>query len=243
MLEALAKQAKRPYSLKARANLRLRLGGKDHPRIKGVVSWARTPEGISARITGIAAFGVTVFDCMVSGGAFYLFDPSRDTVYVAGLNEIVLDGWELESLAQEAFWTLAPWAAYQSRDAAVLFYRSGVSSPTDRLSVVFPLEKTEGEATFDAATLAPLSLRLPELAVKYGDPVGLPDGTPYPTTLEVQFTEYPLELKIELKDPETDSLSAEDAVFDPSMFSGKTTLPLEVLLGRMHPAQSAPQGS
>jgi hypothetical protein len=243
IVEALAKQAARPYSLKARANLRLRLGGKEHPRIKGIVSWARTPESISARITGITAFGITVFDCMVSGGAFYLFDPSQDTVYVAGLHEKVLDGWDLEALAQEAFWILAPWATYQSRDATILLYRNGLTGPDAKFCVVFPHGGTEGATTFDAATLAPGSLRLPELTVTYGDPIGLPDGSPYPTKFEVRFTDYPLDLEIALKDLETDSLSAADGVFDPSVFTGKPTRPLEVLLDRLRQAQPALQGS
>jgi len=230
VLENFARQALRPQSLTARGNLTFSFRGQTQPRIKGLLRWVRTQDDLRVRLTGIGAFGMTVFDCLLGQGALYLYVPSKEAVYV-GRNEEILEGRSFGDLIQEVGWFLSPWAVFHAEDwETVPCDRDAADgSGAGGLCLIFFTGAQLGFAHFDEATMAPFSLELPDISVHYDSPVGLRDGTPYPSRISARLREFPLTVQVHLKEMKVGSLAPADEMFDPSPFLGLPMLPLQGL--------------
>ncbi|MCK4824828.1 hypothetical protein KA005_54255, partial [bacterium] len=232
ILDAMSLQATQLSSLKARVKLKLTIHDQTQPEIKGQLMWTRTHEGELARVTGHGPFGVTVFDCLVTKRAFYLFIPSHKVVYVTSINEKLRNGKEMVSLIKEASWLLNPWSVVETQNVEVAPCKKerDFKNYEKPICISFFHQGGPGWAKFDGQTLMPISLENPEFKVLYDDPILLGDRAPYPSKIWMKLKELDLEMKITLKDIQPGSLIPEDPVFDPTPYFNQPLRPLRLLL-------------
>ena len=230
--DALSRQAELPSCLKAKAMVQFTLKGKPQPKVRGVINWVRTEDGLKLRVTGLGPMGVTVFDCLVSQGWFYLYIPSHGVIYTANLDDAAPYGDSLNGLADDAALVLAPWSAYAKYGKEISKCPAGQvgDSSQSPLCIQFMEYGQRGVVGFDPLTLAPIYLKLHGLDVKYDAPVVLSDGSPYPTGFHLGITRLTLDIDVTLKDIEASEPSSQASLFDPSPFCQGRIVPLYVLL-------------
>ncbi len=222
ILNALALQADRLSDLKARLRLRLTIHGHSQPGIRGQVMWAKVSGGELLRMTGIGLFGTTIFDCLVTKEAFYLFIPSHSVVYVTENRR------EIEPFIKRvSYWSLDPWAIVKTQDVRPI---SNKGRPDAPISIAFSYKGRPGCAEFAEETLMPISIRGPGLYISYMDPEVLSNGSLYPTRLHLEIKKLGLDMDVTLKDIQTDSVTPGDTAFDPAPFLTVPMVPLSRLL-------------
>lgn len=233
--DALSRQAGLPSSLKAGALIQFILKGKPQPKVRGVINWVRTEDGLKLRATGFGPMGATVFDCLVSQGWLYLYIPSHGVIYTADLDDAAPDGDHLSGFADEAALILAPWAAYarDGKKVSSCLAGQGDEALRDSLCIKFMEDGQRGVVAIDPLTLAPVYLKLSGLDVKYDAAVALADGSPYPTGFHLAIARLGLDIDIELNDIETGKPSSQASLFNPAPFCQGRIVPLCVLLQRM----------
>ncbi|MGQ9813424.1 MAG: hypothetical protein ACUVQ2_08655 [Dissulfurimicrobium sp.] len=234
VLDALKHQAKLPAALSAKALAQFIIKGKTQPRVRAMINWVRTDDGLKFRATGLGVMGVTVFDCLISDGWFYLYIPSHGVIYTANFNDDTLsDGLGLSRLADEAILVLAPWSAYEIDGRDILecgdsYREKGLGHS---LCIAFAENGQRGLVGLDPKTLAPLYLRLKDINVRYGASNGLSDGSPYPNGFHLEIPGLKLQIDISLK--EVLSARPDDSIFDPMPFCQGRIAPLSILLDRI----------
>ncbi|NIA08865.1 MAG: hypothetical protein GWP10_03640 [Nitrospiraceae bacterium] len=230
VLKALDLQATRLSGLRARLKLRFMIQGHAQPGIKGQVIWAKGPKGELVRITGIGLFGTTVFDCLVTKEAFYLFIPSHNVVYVTrngrGIGAFIKDA---------SRWLLNPWAIVKMQDVKLIPCNKKKGDSDALICIKFSHRGKAERVEFAKKTLMPVSVRDPELNVSYMYPEVLEDGSFYPTKLCLKIKELDLEMNITLKDIQIDSVTPTDTAFDPGPFLAVPMRPLRGLLESVRP--------
>jgi hypothetical protein len=232
--EALEHQARLPASLSAKALVQFTIKGKTQPRVRGMINWVRTEDGLKFRATGLGAMGVTVFDCLISDSWFYLYIPSHGVIYTANFNNDTLpDGVGLSRLADEAVLVLAPWSAYEidGRNISECGGGHGERELAHPLCIAFAENGQRGLVGLDPKTLAPLYLRLQDINVRYGASNELSDGSPYPDSFHLEIAGLKLQIDISLK--EVLSARPDDSIFDPMPFCQGRIAPLSILLDRI----------
>jgi len=232
ILDAITLQATQLTSLKARIKLKLTIHDQAQPEIKGQLMWTRTHEGKLARVTGHGPFGLTIFDCLVTEKAFYLFIPSHNAVYVTSINDKFRNGKKISSLINEASFLLNPWNVVETQNVEVAPCKKerDFKDYGKPVCISFFHQGGPGWAEFDRQTLSPISLENPELQVLYDDPVLLGDCAPYPSKIWIKLKKLHLEMKIALKDIQPGSLTPKDPVFDPTPYFNQPLRPLMLLL-------------
>ncbi|MEF3168637.1 MAG: hypothetical protein K6360_04785 [Deltaproteobacteria bacterium] len=225
-VEALSAQ---PEGMRAKGTVRLTLHGEAQPRIKGMLAWTRTDEGILLRATGIHLIGGTVFDLLVTGTDLYLSIPSHKAVYWA---DLATEG-GFSSLRTEAVLLASPWGIARAPDVAA----SACPSP-DRPGQVLCVNADTGgmSAAFDPATLAPLRLALPRMTASYGRTKDV-NGLPYPTEVRVDLNRFDLTIEVGIQEIEPKVPGPGDPVFDPEVFQGLPGYPLSVLVDAAREAE------
>lgn len=236
MLDAMNFQATRLTNLKAGIRLKLTIRDQTRPEIKGQLMWTRTHEGVIARVTGHGPFGITVFDCLVTEQSLYLFIPSHKAVYVSSINYKIKNVKKISALINEASWLLNPWSVVEAQDVQVAQYMPdrGLEDDKESVCIGFLHKGGSGWATFDRQTLSPISIENSEFHVLYDDHVSLEDHAPYPGKIRVKFKKMHLEIKIDFKDIQIDSLTPEDRVFSPALYLNQPLRPLMPLLDSLH---------
>ncbi|MBW1718537.1 MAG: hypothetical protein JRJ43_03105 [Deltaproteobacteria bacterium] len=232
ILDALTLQATQINNLKARIKLKLTIHDQTQPEIKGQLMWTRIHKGELARVTGHGPFGITVFDCLVTKQAFYLFIPSHNAVYITSINDKIRNGKKISYLIKEASWLLNPWSVVKTQNVEVAPCKEKRCSKDYEkpVCISFFHQGRPGWAKFDRQTLSPISLENLELQILYDDPVLLGDYAPYPSKIWINLKKLHLEMKIALKDIQLGSLTPEDPVFDPTLYFNQPLRPLMLLL-------------
>lgn len=235
VLYALGRQALLPFNLTAKAMIQFTLKGRPQPKIRGSINWVRAEDGLKLRITGFGPMGVTVFDCLVSRGWFYLYVPSHGVIYTASLDDSAENGCDLNGLADEAALILAPWTAYLKDGREVLDCPVwGVdNAPDDPLCIQFMEYGQKCVVGFARSTLAPVYFKLHGLDVRYDAPVALSDGSPYPAGFHLDMARLGLDIDVELKDIETSRAPSKTSLFNPAPFCQGRIVPLYVLLQKI----------
>ncbi len=232
MLDAMKFQATRLTNLKAGIRLKLKIRDQNRPEIKGQLMWTRTHEGVLARVIGHGPFGITVFDCLVTEQSLYLFIPSHKAVYVSSINYKIKNVKKISALINEASWLLNPWSVVRAQDVQMFQYmpRRGLEDDKNLFYISFFQKGGSGWAKFDRQTLSPISIENSEFQALYDDHVSLEDHAPYPGKIRMKFKKMHLEIKIDLKDIQIDSLTPGDKVFSPALYLNQPLRPLMPLL-------------
>ncbi len=228
-LQAIKALSARPEGMRAKGTVRLTLHGEAQPRIKGMLTWTRTDEGILLRATGIHLIGGTVFDLLVTGTDLYLSIPSHKAVY---WTDLTTEG-DFSSLRTEAALLAAPWGIAREPDVTA----RACSSP-DRPGQTLCVNADTGgmSAAFEPATLAPLRLTLPRMTAFYGGTKDV-NGLPYPTEVRVDLTRFDLTVEVRIKEIEPKVPGSGDPAFDPEVFRGLPGYPLSILVEAVRDAE------
>jgi hypothetical protein len=236
ILDAMNFQATRLTNLRAGIRLKLTIHEQTRPEIKGQLMWTRTREGVLARVIGHGPFGITVFDCLVAERSLYLFIPSHKAVYVSSINYKIKNVKKISALINEASWLLNPWSVVRAQDVQLFQYmpQRGLENDKNVFYIIFFHKGGSGWAKFDRQTLSPISIENSEFQALYDDHVYLEDHAPYPGKIRMKFKKMHLEIKIDLKDIQIDSLTPEDRVFSPALYLNQPLRPLTPLLDSLH---------
>lgn len=220
---------------------------KDHPqpKFKAVLTWAKTPNSLNMRLTGIGALGIPIFDYLAIGENVYLSLPSEDMVYWAN-SEHGLKGQDMRLLATEIRLALSPWEASTRCDTQAISCNRRTDSllqqmPQDTLlcntiSCNNGYRDTSGLTglwAVDSSTMAPEYLGLKDMEVFYRRPQVIQNGYPYPTDITLKLIGFPLEIRMELKELETTGVLPEDPAFDPAPFLSRPALHIDQLIRRI----------
>jgi hypothetical protein len=226
--DVLQDQAKRPEGIKAVGNIGLKINEEKKPKVKGLIYWQRSEQGLKLRITGMHVLGGTIFDLLAIDGSTYLFISGHNELYYAERSDRISKDKRIVELEKDALYILAPWSASTALDFAGFSCEKEVFSD-NKACFSFRSGEDMGEIAFDPSTLAPVYLKLSELSVRYDEAVSLEDGSPYPTKLHFSLHGYLFEMEINLK--EVFILKDNDLknAFDPGIFVGRPTIPMAVL--------------
>lgn len=231
---ALEHQARLPAGLSAKAWVQLTIKGKAQPKIRGMISWVRTDDGLKFRATGLGVMGVTMFDCLISDGWFYLYIPSQGIIYTANCSDDTLsDDTGLSRLADDLILVLAPWSAYEIDGRGISECGGGYEERDlpHSLCIDFTQNGQRGVVGLDPKTLAPIYLSLKDINVYYKTSSGLSDGSPYPDSFHLEIADLKLQIDMSLKD--IIATRPDDSIFDPMPFCQGRIAPLSILLDRI----------
>lgn len=85
----------------------------------------------------------------------------------------------------------------------------------------------------DSTTMTPDYLRLKHMEIFYRKPQDMKNGLSYPTNITVKLTDFPLEIRLELKEIETTTMLPDDPSFDPTPFLNTPALHMDQLITRI----------
>ena len=225
---ALESQAMKPEGLKASCYIGLKINGEKKPKVKGLIYWKRTDQGLKVRITGMNILGGAIFDFISIDGSLYLYVSGHGTLYYADRFDKLSENKMAFEAEKDALCILSPWSVSLSKD----FSKSPCTErgSGDRSCFSFYDNSGEGMVAFDSHTLSPLYLSLKDLHVRYEEPVRLEDGSPYPTSLSLSLENYPFQMDVKLKKISILKKKDSEEVFNLKIFDKIPAAPLSVLL-------------
>ena len=235
VMHALRSAAVRYSSLKAGGRLKLVVKGRKQPGIRFRLKWKRASDNLKIRMTGLGPFGVTVFDCLVTDTAVYLYIPSHDRVYAAGLRSRLAGSRDMDSIMYEVFLALNPWSAGFHPMAEVMNREDidGEAGGRDPVMIEFPENGYRARAVFDLPRLNPLSLELSDLKVEYGNSRVLSEASSFPSVIRSALKRYQVEAEISFSRVEPGNPAPGGLDFSPEPFLKQEIQHLGVLMSHI----------
>jgi hypothetical protein len=241
----LQEQAEKAVGMRYKIIAQIVLKNQPQPKFKAVMTWAKTPTGINIRLTGIGALGVPIFDYLSLNESIYLSMSSDDLVYWANAQQGI-KGQDMRLLMTEIRLALAPWDTSRLCDMQTIVcdrqpdLQLGQNSYSPLLCNKIwcnngykDNEILTGLWAMDSTTMAPEYLALRDLEIFYKNPRSNQDSYPYPTDITIKLLNFPLEIRMELKELETTDVLPQDPAFDPTPFLSRPALHMDQLLMRI----------